>query len=332
MTTAAYDDRTAPAQQYWVNEAKQVLTQLGFDRGRTNERSAMILLALLRLTPGKPWVQATNPRLGTSEILDWVNANYGTTYAPNTRETFRRQTLHQFVAAGLVQYNFDKPERTVNDRNNNYRVSPEALRLIRQVGELSFESILTDYLLSAPGLAQRYAAEREMTRLPVTLPDGSELTLSAGGQNVLLKAMVEDFCSRFTPGGRVLYIGDADVKLGVFEKDELEALGVQLDLHGKFPDLVVHMPDRNWLVLMEAASSHGPVDNKRYEELREIFGGSTSGLVYVSCFPDRATMRRFLSELAWETEAWAADEPTHMIHLNGSRFLGPYEDEELASN
>lgn len=314
-----------------VREAVEVLRQLGFDQGRLNDRSGMILLALLQLTPDKPWSKATNPMLGTSAILDWVNAEYGMTYAPNTRETFRRQTLHQFVAAGLVQYNFDKPERTPNDRNNNYRVAPPALEVLRLVGEIQFDAKLTEYLLAAPGLAQRYAAEREMTRLPVTMPDGSELTLSAGGQNVLLKSMVEDFCSRFTPGGRVLYIGDADVKLGIFQKEELEALGVELDLHGKFPDLIVHMPDRNWLVLLEAASSHGPVDAKRYDELRSIFAGSTAGLVYVSCFPDRVTMRKFLSELAWETEAWAADEPSHMIHLNGSRFLGPYEDATLRS-
>ncbi|KAA0977205.1 restriction endonuclease [Paeniglutamicibacter gangotriensis] len=316
-----------------VDEAIDVLRQLGFDKGRLNSRSGMILLGLLKLTVDKPWSEATNPMLGTSAILDWVNAEYySKTYAPNTRETFRRQTLHQFVAAGLAQYNFDKPERTPNDKNNNYRVSPQALELLKKVGTVEFENELTDYLVSAPGLAQRYAAEREMTRLPVVMPDGTEIKLSAGGQNVLLKSMVEEFCSRFTPGGQVLYIGDADLKLGIFQQEALATLGIELDLHGKFPDLIVYMPDRNWLILLEAASSHGPVDAKRYDELSSIFASSTAGLVYVSCFPDRATMRKFLSDLAWETEAWAADEPSHMIHLNGSRFLGPYEDEELSAH
>lgn len=75
---------------------------------------------------------------------------------------------------------------------------------------------------------------------------------------------------------------------------------------------------------MEAASTHGPVDAKRQSELATLFGHSTAGLVYVSCFPNRATMRKFLSELAWESEAWCADAPSHMIHLNGDRFLGPH--------
>lgn len=316
---------------YKINTAQQILKDLGFDQQRYNYRSGMILLALLQIKPDDSWENAKNPMLGVTEMLDWVNEEYrDEPYAPNTRETFRRQTLHQFVAAGMVQYNFDMPDRVPNSKNNNYRVSPEALDVIRTYGTPFYEPLLTKYLVSAPGLAAKYAAVREMTRMPVTMPDGTEIRLSAGGQNVLIKSMVEEFCSRFTPGGQVLYIGDADLKLGIFHQDELAALGVELDLHGKFPDLIVYMPDRNWLILMEAASSHGPVDAKRYDELKAIFGSSTAGLVYVSCFPDRATMRKFLSDLAWETEAWAADEPSHMIHLNGSRFLGPYEDGELS--
>jgi hypothetical protein len=164
-----------------------------------------------------------------------------------------------------------------------------------------------------------------MERIPLTLPDGSGFTLSPGGQNVLIKQMIEDFCPRFTPGAEVLYIGDAGDKWALFQRDRLGALGVTVDKHGKMPDLVVHMPDSNWLVLMEAASSHGPVDSKRHDELAELFAASTAGLVYVSCFPDRAEFRKYVDKIAWESEVWCADHPTHMIHYNGERFLGPYE-------
>jgi type II restriction enzyme len=88
---------------------------------------------------------------------------------------------------------------------------------------------------------------------------------------------------------------------------------------------MVYLPERNWLVLMEAASSHGPVDSKRYGELRSLFGDASAGLVFVSCFPSRAAMRKYLSDIAWETEAWCADNPSHIIHFNGERFLGPYD-------
>ena len=90
------------------------------------------------------------------------------------------------------------------------------------------------------------------------------------------------------------------------------------------PDLVVYQASKNWLFLMEAASTHGPVDHIRYSELSQMFAGSSAGVVYVSCFPNRSIMRRFLGDLAWETEVWLASDPTHMIHLNGDRFLGPH--------
>lgn len=110
----------------------------------------------------------------------------------------------------------------------------------------------------------------------------------------------------------------------MFDRQAFEDLGVRLDKHGKLPDLVVYMADRNWLILMEAASSHGPVDGKRHAELAELFADCTAGLVYVSCVPSRAVLRRFLADIAWETEVWCAEDPTHLIHFNGERFLGPH--------
>ncbi|GAB3121128.1 type II restriction enzyme [Leifsonia psychrotolerans] len=302
-----------------------MLEALGFDKAQSGDRSAWTLLALLQLKPGSAWAEAQSPMLGTHAIMGWVRQHYGKDYAPNSRETFRRQTLHQFVDAGLVVYNADDPGRVTNSKDNNYMVAPEGLALLQTFGTSEFEKRLAEYLVTAPGLKAKYAAAREMTRIPVTLPDGTEIDIAGGGQNVLIKAMVEDFCPRFTPGGHVLYIGDADAKLAVFLEDDLAALGVTIDSHGKMPDLVVHQADKNWLFLMEAASTHGPVDGKRHGELAKLFSGSTAGLVYVSAFPDRKTMRGYLADLAWETEAWTADEPSHMMHLNGDRFLGPHE-------
>jgi hypothetical protein len=115
-----------------------------------------------------------------------------------------------------------------------------------------------------------------------------------------------------------------DTKWAVFEEHALAQLNVMVDQHGKMPDLVVYMPDKDWLILMEAASSHGPVDATRHGELATLFENCTAGLVYVSCFPSREDMRRFLAQIAWETEVWCADNPTHLIHFNGVRFLGPY--------
>ncbi len=308
-----------------IQDARTVLEVLGMDAERSNERSALVLLALLGLRPGEPWSDAANPMLGTRAIMDFIRDAYDKEYAPNTRETVRRFTLHQFAEAHLLQQNPDQPDRPVNSPKWNYQITAEALGVIRTYGTEQWDSAVSTYLAAVPGLKAKYDAVREMDRIPLTLPGGLEFTLSPGGQNVLLKSMAEDFCPRFTPGGEVLYIGDAGDKWALFERDRLAGLGVTVDEHGKMPDLVVYMPDRNWLVLMEAASSHGPVDSKRRGELAALFADSTAGLVYVSCFPDRAEFRKYVAAIAWETEVWCADHPTHMIHYNGERFLGPYE-------
>jgi hypothetical protein len=308
-----------------IGVARRVLQRLNFDAERANERSALVLLALLRLKPDTPWAEAQSPSLRTWEIMAWLREHYGKDYKPNTRETIRRRTLQQFAEVLLIEQNPDQPDRPVNSPNWCYRINPTALPLLQNAETTNFEEMLRGYLTELPGQMELYARARVLQRIPVTLPGGNALTLSPGGQNTLIKQMVEDFCALFTPGGHVLYVGDADAKWAVFEKENLSALGVTVDQHGKMPDLVVHMPDKNWLVLMEAASSHGPVDAKRHGELATLFAGSTAGLVYVSCFPSREEMRRYLTQIAWETEVWCADNPTHLIHFNGERFLGPYE-------
>ncbi|MDQ3443330.1 MAG: restriction endonuclease, partial [Chloroflexota bacterium] len=202
--------------------------------------------------------------------------------------------------------------------------SHRALDLLRTLEEPEWDGRLAVYLAEVPSLRVLYARARKLHRIPVTLPDGGAITLSPGGQNVLLKYMIEDFCALFTPGGQVMYIGDADDKYALFHNEKLAELGVTVTERGKMPDLVVSMPSRNWLVLLEAASSHGPVDATRRGELSVLFGDSTARLVFVSCFASRTEMRRYLSQIAWETDVWCADNPTHLIHFNGERFLGPY--------
>ena len=307
-----------------IADAQALLRDLEFDPERCNERSAFVLLALLQLDAASPWRNSRNPMMRTVEIMAWISDRYGRTYKPNTRETIRRQTLHQFVDAGLIALNPDDPARAVNSPKNCYQLTPEALALAKVFGSRRYPNQLAAYRRDRPGLVARYARARHHEMLPVTLPDGTAAALSPGGQNVLLKQILEEFCPRWTPAGRVLYVGDAGRDGPVFDAEALADLGLRLDKHGKLPDLIVHLPSRDWLVLLEAAASHGPVDAKRHGELHGLFGLSRAGLILVSCFPTRAEMRKYLSQIAWETEVWCADAPSHLIHFNGERFLGPY--------
>lgn len=307
-----------------ISEAQNFLRLLGFDAERSNERSALVLLALLELGSEAEWHEAERPLLRTKEIMQWLRDTYDKDYAPNTRETIRRSTLHQFAEAGLVVQNPDQPDRPTNSPKWCYQIEPAAYGMITTFKQGEFQERLKEYLGERPGLKALYAREREMNRLPVQLPGGNKVDLSPGGQNVLIVQIIKEFCERYTPNGEVLYIGDADDKWAVFERETLTSLGVELDSHGKMPDVVVYLREKNWLVLIEAASSHGPVDHKRYRELNELFHGSTAGLVFISALPSRVELRKYLKDIAWETDVWCADHPTHLIHFNGERFLGPY--------
>lgn len=156
------------------------------------------------------------------------------------------------------------------------------------------------------------------------MPDGARVLLSAGGQNTLLRQIVEEFTPRFVRTPKVLLLGDAADKEIISDGKALGALGIVLPPRGKAPDALIHDVERNWLIIVEAVTSHGPVDQKRKNELTRLFATAKPGLVFVSAFPDRKTFSRFHSSIAWETEVWIADAPDHMIHFNGERFLGPY--------
>ncbi|QUW01715.1 restriction endonuclease [Chloracidobacterium sp. MS 40/45] len=304
-----------------VSEALDILRALDVPQKQQNKRSALTLLALLGLTPQKDWIQAANPCLGINEMMK----HFGKKYAPNTRETVRRFTVHQFVQTGLVLANPDNPARPVNSPDTCYQVTPALLEIVRAYGTASWNESLRNFVNSAEALRRLQPGERAIPLIPVRLPDGRQLDLTAGGQNRLVKKIVEEFCPRFTPGGVLVYVGDTGRKQRHLETDYLTKLGVVFDEHGKMPDVIVHLPEKHWLVLIEAVTSHGPINVKRQNELRGLFKGATAGLVFVTAFLTRRAMARYLSEIAWETEVWVAEAPSHIIHFNGERFLGPYE-------
>ena len=307
-----------------IDEALAVLRALGLPTAQQNERSALTLLALLDLEPETDWAQASSPLRGITQMMDFFSEHYGKSYKPNTRESVRRQTVHQFLDAGIIIVNPDKPKRAINSGKTVYQIAPAVLELIKCFGTDKFEQCLREHLINAETLQKRYAQERAMNRIPVELPDGQTFTLSPGGQNVLISQIISEFCERFTPGGRVLYVGDADEKWMVFDKDTLTRLGVKVDAHGKMPDVVIYFPEKDWLILVEAVTSHGPIDPKRHAELKTLFADSKIGLVFVTTFLTRKDLTKFLGQISWETEVWVAEAPDHLIHFNGERFLGPY--------
>ena len=308
-----------------IEEALAILKDISAPKEQQNERSALCLLALADIRPETPWNQATAPRRGITEMMDWFRDYYGKQYAPNTRETVRRQTMHQFIQMGMVIENPDRPDRPINSPKWCYQLHEEALLLLKSYSSEQWTETRQNYAVLVKNLLQE--KNRNIAIIPVILPNGKAIEISLGGQNILIKDILENFCPRFTPGGLVLYVGDAGKKFIINETQKFREMGVELDPHGKMPDIVVHYEQQDWLVLIEAVTSHGPVNLKRRNELKQLFQSSRKGLVFVTAFASRKEMTRYLVEISWETEVWVADQPDHMIHFNGERFLGPYENQ-----
>jgi BsuBI/PstI restriction endonuclease domain/BsuBI/PstI restriction endonuclease HTH domain len=311
-----------------LKESLEILTDLGLPRAQRNDRSAFCLLAICGLEPGKNWADSSQPLVGIRAMLDFARNHYDRQYAENTRETFRRQTMHQLLQAQVAVYNPDDPTRPVNSPKAAYQLADPALDLVRTFGTNRWGRKLASFRKSYQPLEERFGREREMAKVPIALGEGNEIRLSPGTHSELIKAIVEEFAPRFAPGSLLVYAGDTGEKWGYFDKPLLGSLKVKIDSHGKMPDVVLYDKKREWLLLVESVTSHGPVDAKRHDELRNLFGTSAAGLVYVTAFPNRATMKKYLADIAWETEVWVAEAPTHLIHFDGERFLGPYEDGE----
>ena len=316
----------AKARENKLREAMDILRALGFAARQSNEVAAYTLLALLDLKPSQQWSEAGEPLRGITPIIDFVAEAYGVRYAPNTRETIRDEAVKYFVEAGMLVRNPDDPNRPTNSGKTVYQNELKALELFRSFGTLEWSEKLKSYLTARDRIRKELLRERKLTRIPVRLPSGGTVTISPGGQNPLIKTIIEEFCPRFAPGGTVVYIGDAEAKFLHLDADYMQRLGVVIPAPAKMPDVVIHDTKRNWLLLIEAVTSAGPVDGKRRKELKELFVGCKAGLVFVTAFSTRNTMRSFLTQISWESEVWIAEAPEHMIHFNGERFLGPYPD------
>lgn len=308
-----------------ITEAQEILKALGLPSAQQNELSALTLLALCSIKEDTQWSKATrSSQRITKEIMAFVNENYkaDAPYAPNTRETFRRQVLHQFTQAGVVNYNPDDPTLPVNSPNAHYAITPEALAVVKSYGTTRWKKRVKEFSDNIEILRDRYAKEHQMHRIPLTI-EGNEYDLSPGAHNEVQAAVVEEFAPRFAPGGKLLYIGDTENKDLYVNSAALEALKLPITEHSKLPDIVISDDKKGWLFLIEVVTSHGPVSAKRVVELEEFTKDCPYGIVYVTAFPNAKEFKKYVDDIAWETEVWLSDTLDHMIHFNGDRFIGP---------
>lgn len=319
-------------QRQRLTEAIQVLKDIGMPQEQLNARTAFTLLAFLNVSPETPWKDARKNVLGVYPSMVWSGQAYpaipkgrngSKTYAVGSRESVRKHSIHQLVAAGVLSANTDDLDRATNSSDYSYRPTSIFVEAVRAYGTDDWPAAVQMFHSQYESLKQRWAAERKTHHIPLEV-DGAQLMLSPGEHSTLIAAVVAEFAPLFVPGAEILYLGDTGDKWVVERPERLAALGVTVEPHGKMPDLALYDGRREWLVLVEAVTSVGPMDPKRIDELKELFAGILVGVVYVSAFPTKALFRKFAPSIAWETEVWIHEAPTHMIHFNGARFLGPY--------
>jgi type II restriction enzyme len=307
-----------------IKEAQQILKALGLPPAQYNEMAGLTFLAICNIKENGKWKNASRKSMGvTKGIMTFVYDYYGRSYAPNTRETFRRKVLHQFVQARLVDYNPDKPDLPVNSPNAHYALTKEALVVVKAFKTKEWKKALENFVSKIGKLTETYNKVRELDLIPVSLQNGGMIKLSAGKHNQVQAAIVEQFAPRFVKDGILLYLGDTAKKNLFVDEKELKKLNIPIDQHSKLPDVVIYDSKRNWLFLIEAVTSHGPVSPKRLIELEAFLKNCTVGKIYVTAFADIAEFKKHSNNIAWETEVWLMETPDHMIHFNGDRFVGP---------
>lgn len=305
-------------------EALAIIESLGLPRGQRNERSALTLLALANVGPHGAWADAEQPLLRIWDIRAFMRDVYGKEYAANSRETIRRQTIHQFEQARIVDRNPDDPSRPTNSGKNAYALTDDVLPVLKAYGTKAFDGQVDAFIAKHGELRKAYAKRRKLQEVELRLPDGANVRLSPGRHNELQVAVIQQFGPRFAPGARVLYVGDTAKKHVVCDEKVLARLNIPITEHDKLPDVVLYDPKKKWLFLVEAVTSHGPVNPKRHAELEAMLARCPADRVYVTAFLDKVGFRKAAAEIAWETEVWIADTPDHMVHFNGPKFLGPY--------
>ena len=301
-----------------IDEAREILKMLGMPKAQQANICCYALLAMAGIKQDTEWVDAGNVWIRIHDIIQFANTYYGLAYAENSRETFRKQALHHFRNAALVEDN----GKATNSPNYKYRLTEERLQVIKVFQTSEWQKSMNRFLKYHKKLVDIYASKKKMTMMPVRI-NGDDFQFSTGKHNELQKAIIEEFAPRFAPDSECLYVGDTIEKDMVKNVDKLKKLGIEITLHDKMPDVILYRRDKNWIYFVESVTSVGPMDSKRILEIAEMTKNVVAGKIFITAFLDFKTYKRFLETLAWETEVWIAEIPEHMIHLNGDKFLGP---------
>lgn len=321
--------------QKLINQALDIIDSMGIPlegkTARSLEKMALVFIAVAQVSIKRDWSKAKDRddgiALKSRDIIDYMNKYLGENISPGSYDDIRRKDLKLLVIDGLVSRT--QPNSARNDPTRGYCLSPEYGKVIRSYGSAKWTKNIRKIMHGRKTLKEILAKKRNLSKINVILPSGVKLNFTPGEHNELQKQIIENFLPLFGYGVEILYVGDTSDKFLHINRDVLEALDFFELKRGELPDIVAYNKERNWLFLIEAAHSSGPISPTRLLELEKLTAKCKADRIYVTAFLDKNTFRKFVAEIAWETEVWIADNPEHLIHFDGEKFLGPYESSKI---
>lgn len=311
-----------------INEAIGILFQVGIPfenkTERVIERIAMAFLAVAGVSSDWKAVNS-NKALKTRDIITFINNNFEENISSGSYDDIRRKDLKLLVLAGLVINSSNNPNAATNDPTRGYSLELSFEELLRTYHTEKWNAELEKYLSGKDSLKEKLYRTRNIEKVPISLPSGQKFELSAGQHNLLQKMIIEEFLPRYGKDCQILYLGDTANKYLYIDEKSLDELNFfKLD-HKELPDILAYDSNKNWLFLIEAVHSSGSISEIRMMELLKLTKDCTADIIFVTAFLNRAEFRKWAADIAWETEVWIADNPDHLIHFNGDKFLGPYK-------
>ena len=313
-----------------VDDAIQILEAVGVPTSGTARRKtkmAKAFLSVCGLKPGSNWRdimlndRSHQPR--SRDVIKWMNAHLGENISSGSYDDIRRKDLLHAVEIGIVLKSAGNEAAATNDGTRGYAVNPVYAELIKSFGTKRWSRELKQFNEGKELLAEKLLQRRQMLMMPVRV-NNQEIKLGPGEHNEIQKAIIEDFLPRFGHSSEVLYLGDTENKDLYMNDEAIKELGFFELSHDKLPDVLAYSREKNWVFVIEAVHSANPIDSLRKLTIERLASTCTADLVFVTAFLNRAGFRKFAAQIAWETEVWIAEEPDHMIHFNGDKFLGPH--------
>ena len=315
-----------------INTTIFILDKLGVPiedmTGRRLERMAVSFLAvadvktLNDLKKAKDQADSSKHAPKTRDIINFVNEHFSEEISSGSYDDIRRKDLKLLVLGDIVLRS--SPNSATNNSTRGYVLNPFYADLVRKSGTESWEDLVEKELKETTSIRERLAAKRDIKKIPVVLPSGTELIFTPGEHNVLQKAIIEEFLPRYGFGAQVLYVGDTSDKYLFIDKETLSKLNFFELSHEELPDIVAFSKKKNWIYLIEAVHTSGPIDQSRLIQLQKLTSECTCDVVFVTAFLTKDKFRSYAKDIAWETEVWVAENADHLIHFNGDKFLGPY--------